>query len=81
MKLFEKFILVLCGSVIIFISACNSDHRSSGDVSPTTLPNQESQNPPATVDSQKEKKSISFKKFGIIREYGGTDNAALFKES
>lgn len=78
MQSFGKLVLVLCVAVTTFCSACSSDNQTSGTESPAAHPNQDSQNPPVSKDSPKEKISISFKKFGIIREFGVADNAALF---
>lgn len=73
-----KIIVSLFSTIVIVCSACSSENQTTREVAPLVPPNQETQTSPVSMPLPKDEKSISFKNFGIIREFGGTDNAALF---
>lgn len=78
MKSFEKLVFLQACVVLLILTACSSENHSSGNISPASPPSKDQQHPTESKNSPNETKEISFKKFGVIREFGGTDNAALF---
>lgn len=74
----RKFMLVLASTAVLSLAGCGSDKGDTRAELPATPGKQNSQNPTESNDTVKEQTPISFKKFGLIREFGGTDNTALF---
>lgn len=74
--------LLFFGLFSLALVACNPNKNNSSGNSGAPPPNQEAphKNPQdsKTDNQSKSKEEIDFQKFGIIREFGGTDNAALF---
>ena len=78
----RKISFVFFSATLIVFSSC-SNKNAAGDKPPAAPApqnnnDQNNSNPPNPDLPPKTKDSTSFKKIGVIREFGGTDNAALF---
>ncbi|MGZ6424462.1 MAG: hypothetical protein ACXWRZ_02900 [Bdellovibrio sp.] len=81
MNSFVKNALIFCFAALIFVG-CNSNKTGSNDglgsPVPSQKPSKENNSQKTTAPPSKDKEEIEFKKVGVIREFGGVDNAALF---
>jgi hypothetical protein len=83
MNFFVKKALTFCCIFFFTLVGCNSNKSSSNDspgspTPPPETPNDNKPQQPTTEPASKDKEGLEFQSLGIVREFGGTDNAAMF---